>query len=179
MDKLWKNLRGTLLSIFGIGTVNLKDNAGVLEAKNEADDALINVSVADPTQDTHAATKNYVDDQISTVNPDSAGTMRVMRFAIDNTASQESPTTLPANARIKEIRLEVTTAYDSGKTIKVGNTADDDLLMPTDYNKPSKLGTYSVEQDSQWSALAETVKVAISESSVAGAGVINVFYAIA
>ena len=46
-DQIIARLRGTLLSIFRIGTVQWKDNSGVVEAKNTGDTALAKVRGAD------------------------------------------------------------------------------------------------------------------------------------
>lgn len=176
---VWKNLRGTLETIFGVGTINVKDNAGVGEVRNEADSALAKLSIGEPTTTSNAATKNYVDTQIAAVNPDSAGTLKENRFTIDITAAQESTLDVPANARVRDAWLEVTSVYDAGTTIKIGTAVAADAFQTLSQNKPTVLGTYSVEQDVAFGGSAGKVKVAVGGSPLAGAGVVIVRYSIA
>jgi len=50
-------------SIFGIGTVKLKDNSGTLQVRNAADDAFVKIQVATPTTDNDATPLIYVMDK--------------------------------------------------------------------------------------------------------------------
>lgn len=60
---LYTKVRGTIESIFQIGLSGpqIKDNAGVIEAKNAADSGFVIVRGAAPVGENDFATKNYVD----------------------------------------------------------------------------------------------------------------------
>ena len=178
MVNIWKNLKGTIYSIFGIGTVNLKDNTGTLEIRNEADDAFVNVSVAEPTITSHATTKNYVDTLVGTVNPDSTGTLKEVYVDITTTSPVETVQDIPASARVREVWLEITTAYSSGTTIIVGDSVDDDKFMTSGLNKPTKEGVYSIEQNTTANTTAGKAVVTIGGTPSAGAGTVIIRYAI-
>jgi hypothetical protein len=51
---------GSILQL-GKGGPNIKNNAGTVEFKNNADSAFVNASVLTPTANQHAANKAYVD----------------------------------------------------------------------------------------------------------------------
>lgn len=104
------------------------------------------------------------------------GAVRVIRFAIDNTASQDSTFSVPANARIFETILQVTTEYSAGTTISIGDATTADKFMGTGQNKPQKVDFYSVEQDTD-KGTAGVVRVAIAGAPAAGAGVVVVKFA--
>jgi len=59
---IYKKNRGSIESIhqLGIGGPNLKNNSGVIEAKNAADSALAVVRMADPLGDTDGVTKGWI-----------------------------------------------------------------------------------------------------------------------
>jgi len=59
---IYKKNRGSIESIhqLGIGGPNLKNNSGVIEAKNAADSALAVVRAADPSGDTDLAPKGWI-----------------------------------------------------------------------------------------------------------------------
>jgi len=65
---IYKKNRGSIESIhqLGIGGPNLKNNSGVIEAKNAADSALAVVRMADPLGDTDGVAKGWVNSNFAT-----------------------------------------------------------------------------------------------------------------
>lgn len=106
------------------------------------------------------------------------GAVRCIRKVIDNSASQDSSSSIPANARILSCNLEITTAYSGGATIAIGNSGNTSLIMATTENNPQKSSrTYSKEQDTGWGGTALPVRTTITGAPSAGAGVVTVLYA--
>jgi hypothetical protein len=186
VKEAWINIKGTLFSYFTVGIVKIKDKEtvpgtldGILEFRNENTDVLAKISIAEPSANENATTKYYVDQAIAGIDPDSTGTIKNIRFALTFAASQDSVVLLPANARVKTITVEVTTPYSNGTTIEVGTTADPNLILESDIvTRMAKVGFYIINEDTQWAATAETVKVALGGTPSAGAGFMNVIYTI-
>lgn len=107
------------------------------------------------------------------------GAVRMIRTILDNTASQDSVATVPANARVIQTDLEITTPYSGGSTIEIGSTGTSDLLMETTENTPQAAHTYSKEQDTGWGGAAGVVRATVGGSPGAGAGVMRIFYSVA
>src|ERR1035437_3505173 len=60
--------------------------------------------------------------------PSVSGAIYELRTVINNSASQNSVTTIPANAYITKISLVITTPYSGGATIAIGQTGTPALL---------------------------------------------------
>lgn len=107
-----------------------------------------------------------------------SGTIREIRFAVTNAASQSSANAIPANAFIFDCKLIVSTPYSAGATIAIGQTGTTALLQATTDNLPQTAGTYDVEGDTAWGASALAVLVTIAGAPAAGAGTVAVLYAV-
>ena len=105
------------------------------------------------------------------------GAIRTVRFTIDNSAQQDSTFAIPANARILECVLEITTQYSGGTDIDIGNTSTVNLIMDQGDNNPQQGGvpnSFSIEQDTDWGGSDSVVRVTITGGPAAGAGVVIV-----
>jgi hypothetical protein len=107
-----------------------------------------------------------------------SGSLRVIRFAITNAASQSSASTIPANAVVFDTKLDITTPYSGGATITVGQTGTPALLMATTDNLATVAGIYDVEGDTAWGASALAVLITVAGAPAAGAGFAIVVYAL-
>jgi len=105
-----------------------------------------------------------------------AGAERVIRITMDNSASQDTTFTIPANAIVTYCAVEISTPYSGGATISVGEITDADSLMTTGDNVAQTEDTYIIEQDTVWSALG-AVRVTIAGTPAAGAGVLIIKFA--
>ena len=107
------------------------------------------------------------------------GAQRLIRFAI-GTATVDSSSEIPANARILRCDVDITTAYNGGATIEVGVAGGTtDLIQTTTDNNPQAGGvpnTYAKEQDTAWGGSAAAVRVTLG-GATSGVGVVRVWYA--
>lgn len=101
------------------------------------------------------------------------GARRTIHKAIDNSASQDTTTSIPAGNYVFGCWLEVTTPYSAGATISVGDTATADKFMGTDQNDPQTADKYHVKQHTQQVAQS-VVRVTVGGVPAAGAGVLAV-----
>jgi hypothetical protein len=107
-----------------------------------------------------------------------SGSLREIRFAITNAASQSSATQIPANAVVVDTAVEITTPYSAGATIAVGQTGTTNLLQATTDNLPQTAAIYDVEGDTAWGASALAVLVTVAGAPAAGAGFVLVTYCV-
>lgn len=101
------------------------------------------------------------------------GAIRAIRFPVTNSTPQDSAATIPANSRVFEAILVVTTPYSGGTTATIGNPTDPDAYMLATQNKATKLGYYAVDQDTD-SGTEDVVRLTLIGGPSAGAGVIIV-----
>lgn len=106
------------------------------------------------------------------------GSVRVVRYAITNSATQDSASTIPANARILAARVEITTPYSGGATLAIGRSGSTSLLQATTDNDPTAANTYEVDQDTGWGGSALAVRTTIGGSPAAGAGTVTVLFTV-
>ena len=107
-----------------------------------------------------------------------SGSMRVIRHAITNAASQSSTAVIPANAVVRSMTLDIVTPYSAGATITVGQTGSAALLGATTDNLATVAGQYEVNQDTSWGASALAVLITVAGSPAAGAGYCVVHYTV-
>lgn len=172
---LFSKLRGTIETIFqiGLGGPQIKNNSGVIEARDSADAAFVKVRGLDPAAANDFVTKGYADTNYSVT-----GAVREIRFATDNTASQSSATSIPANARIVESEFVVSTPYSGGSAVAFGRTGSTSLIMATTDNLPTVANTYQVPQDTAFGGSALPLLVTVTGAPAAGVGVAIVRYTV-
>jgi len=107
-----------------------------------------------------------------------SGTLRMIRLAITNAASQSSSSQIPANATVVETTLDIVTPYSAGATISVGQTGTPALLQATTDNLATVAGQYQTPQDVAWGASPLAVLVTVAGSPAAGAGFCLVKYSV-
>jgi len=264
---LWSKVRGTIESVFQLGLAGpqLKNNSGVIEARNVNDSAFVIVRGNSPVADNDLTTKQYVDTMttrtvvsaqfdgnnalpantatehfyvVTTSGPNatigqllwddgsSAGTAtvlaaaariiittaaftggtislladsmyfwdvgsskwlivggatlsganRTIKLAITNAATQDSATTIPANATVLSCTLDIQTPYSGGATVSVGPAGSVALLQATTDNLATTAGSYEVVQDTPWGASDLAVRVTVAGAPAAGAGYCIVTY---
>lgn len=103
------------------------------------------------------------------------GPVRVIQYTIDNSASQDSTTSIPAGNQVLKCSLEITTPYSGGGTIEIGTTADADAFQATTDNRPQRADTYVVEQNTTV-ASSSVVRTTVGGAPAAGAGIVTVWY---
>lgn len=175
---------GTFIDILGIigqtlglnmGAVQIKEDTGSVKFRNEDDSDYINIKIKDAVAYEDAVTKKDLNEAVA----GASGVKRVIRYALGTTTAS-STTEIPANAYVFSVTIDVTTAYDAGTTVAIGQTGDTDLLMATSKNKATKVGTYVIPyyQGLAWGASSLAVLATVAGSPSAGASVIAVEYAV-
>ena len=106
------------------------------------------------------------------------GARRVVRYTINNAATQDSNNEIPANARILAASVEITTPYSAGGTITIGRASSAALLQDTGDNDPQAANAYESDQDTAWGGTAAAVRTTVGGSPAAGAGVVKVEYTV-
>lgn len=110
------------------------------------------------------------------------GGLRVIRYAIGLAATTDSATQMPANARVNEVKLEITTQYDPGTAISIGILGSTDLLMLTSENNPQQGGAPNTWRkpgvDISIGGTAIEVRTTITNTPSAGAGFVTVIYSV-
>ena len=173
---LYEVLKGTLESLFSIGGAAvaanpaLKKNGAVLEARLGDDSAFAKVRGASPVGADDLATRGWVE-----ALPDAVENLKVVRFAL-GTATASSTFTLPANARVLQARLQVTTGYSVGATIEVGQTGATGKFLSTTETTPQAIGTNLKNDDVAANATAAAVTATIAGAPAAGVAVVLVEY---
>ena len=178
MASLISKLRGTIETLFSIGLgankINLKNNSGVLEARDDSDAAYVIGRGADPVGANDWTTKQWVEANVA-----GADAKKFVEFAISTTTTS-STTSIPANSKVLFAEVEIGTAYDNAATISIGKSGGTaDLLMTTAQNEADELdNAYHVDQSTSWGAGDAAVSVTIANSPTVGAGTVRVCYVV-
>jgi len=106
------------------------------------------------------------------------GAVREIRYTINNSATQDSVSLIPANACIVSAEVSVTTPYSGGGTIAVGQPGNTTLLQATTDNNPQSANIYQVPGDIAWGGSGLVVRTTVGGSPAAGAGVVIVRYTV-
>jgi hypothetical protein len=170
----YEKLRGTFETLFQIGKggPNLKNNSGVVEARNNADAAFAIMRALDPVAANDLVTLGY----FNANNAAAQGvTVAKMPLAL---ATKVSTASIPNNATIVKTFLDVTTAYDAGATWLLRRTGDaGKVLQGTTDNDPALISTYSVPQALDWGSTgAGTVTATLTGTPTVGVAMVYVFY---
>jgi hypothetical protein len=168
---LYSKIRGTIESLFqlGLSGPQLKNNSGAIELRNSTDAAFVVGRGADPVGPNDFVTKQSLTGL--------AGVMNVIRFAIGTGATQDSTTSIPANAVVTDCKLDVQTPYSGGATISIGQPGTLTEFQATTDNNPQAAGIYQLMQDTAVVG-AGVVRVTVAGAPGAGAGFVVVEYAV-
>jgi hypothetical protein len=114
------------------------------------------------------------------ISPNVSGVVLAIRMAITTAASQSSATSIPANAIVHSVLVNVTVGYSAGTTIAIGQAGTTTLLQATTDNTPTVANTpgYLSELDQAWGASALPVLVTVAGAPAAGAGFVTVLYSL-
>jgi hypothetical protein len=102
--------------------------------------------------------------------------IRLIRYAIDNTADQDSTALIPANARILKARLEVSTGYSPTADVTVGIAGNTSLFLGSGDSNPQTENEWEVDQDTDVGGADAAVKTTVTNTPAAGAGVVSIWY---
>lgn len=182
-DWIPSNLRGTLQSLFRLGkpsdatSIQIKNNAGALEARNSTDAAFVIGRGLDPVTANDWVTLGYLN-----ANPvEGALLQNSFTVTFGAAGTVDSVEQIPANAYIDRIKVEVTTVFDGGATLTVGNTATAALLAATTDIDLATTGIYMFPINNSspliWSILS-VVRATRGGVSTVGLARVTVFYTV-
>lgn len=103
--------------------------------------------------------------------------IRIPLLGAGGAKTADAGTGIPINARVTETRVLVTTPFDGGALIAVGDSASVNRLMTTAQNTPGVAANYSNPSDVLWPA-TRVPRVTLTGVSTVGAATIFVFYTI-
>jgi|SRR5271166_326895 len=94
---------------------------------------------------------------------------------------QSSVSSIPANALVLDVKLNITTPFAGGATIEIGQTGSLALLMATGDNDPQAVaGTiFEASQATSWGGASLPVVTTVAGGPGAGAATVTVLYAMA
>jgi hypothetical protein len=167
------NLLRTTAASFTIGLgatgVRLKNNGGVLEAKNDADSAFAVLRAGPPSGTDDVVTKAFGDTYYTTT-----GARRSVVIPLAQGASTSSTLAVPDGCRVRQVAVDVTTLYDNGATLQVGITGTTNKFADVGDFDMAVVGLYIVEQMTLQSGSAETILATIANTPTAGAATLIV-----
>lgn len=170
----FSKIRGTVETLFqlGLGGPNLKNNAGVIEARNAGDSAFVIGRGLDPVANNDWVTLGYFN-----ANNDAATGLTVVRMPLA-LATKVSTTTIPDNAIVRWCVLDIETAYDASAQWNVQRTGDATVApMGVNDNDAATISQYEVPQITNWGATgAGTVTATLTNSPTVGAATLYIAY---
>lgn len=155
----------------GKGGPRVKDNSGVLEARNNADDALAIVRGATPTASTDFTTKAYADGLIT-----DRLQVRSISFGFETTTPFNIGGVLTSNDRVVRAHVFVSTAFDgTTPTLQIGTSGDTDAVMTTALNDLGTVGVYEAATSFKATGSDQIIGTLTLSGATAGAGDIVLF----
>jgi hypothetical protein len=172
---LFQKIAGFINSFVQIGGPSgsaLKNNAGAIEHRNAGDTAFVNARGLDPVVAQDFVTLGYFN-----ANPPT-GSTTTLRMAVGTGASQSSVSSIPANAVVESVMLDVTTPFSGGATVSIGQTGSTALLMGTSDNFPQTAGQYYIAEDTPWGASALPLLITVGGAPSAGVAIAKVEFSV-
>lgn len=149
----------------GATGAKLTDASGVISAYQSNGSTLTEVKGATPTTNDSFATKSYVDTALGTP------------FRLAGTTTSVTATgTIPANAYVTQVVVQVTTALDGSATIDVGTSASAGAFVPNTSITAGTAGTQQYVGDTSVGGSAVTPKITIGGTPTTGAWVVWILY---
>ena len=174
----FKKLSGIINNTFGFdggsGSQWKYDGTTKLQARNAADDDFVNVQVLDPLTDDDAVTLRFHNANAP------AGVVSALEtpFAFgDQGGAVDSTAQIPAGAKVHDVIVNITTAFDNGgsATFEVGDTGDPDSLVVDGDVKDTKIDQYDFPQ--YFTAILSVLRVTLGAgTSTVGAGTATAYF---
>lgn len=175
MGEFNTNLRGTTETRFRFGKGGAqvrKIDGATLEVRDDTDAAYANMRGLDPVDAQDFVTKGFHEANNAAANGD---VTVVLPLALVN---KTSTATLPDNAIIKQVVIDVLTAYDNAATLLTDRTGDSGVILSAVAESDlSIVGQYEVKQETDWGSTgAGTVTATVANSPTVGAANIYITY---
>lgn len=127
--------------------------------------------VADPTTAQDAATKNYVDNAVST-GASKVGSIQTRTVTLAQATANVAGV---VKGRVRRVMINVTTAYSAGATFTIGTGASvDQIVADVDFDE-STVGTYEINTNVDYAVDTQLV-VTVNGSPTVGAATIVIEY---
>lgn len=157
---------------FGKGGPKLKANAGVFEARNNADNAYAILRGAAPSGGNDLVTKTFLESQALSYNK--AAKVSFV-FGDFGGGTKNSTVVIPNADTIYRVNIRVNSVFDAGATLKVGIAGTPALLMDDADSDLSALGNQGGVVYETWTA-ASTLLLTFTGAPTTGTGVVIVEY---
>ena len=169
---VYDKIRGTIESIFqfGLGGPNLKNNAGVIEARDAADAGFAQLRAAPGSNGNDVAT-------ISQVPVNGLAVIAVPFSFADAGGTVTSAAQIPAGAKVMESRVDIETAFDAAATIDVGDGTTASKWQADAELDEATVNTYAKRQQTPNAAATNVVVTVGASTATAGQGTAYIFYA--
>lgn len=172
----WVKILGIIDDIFhfdgGDGPA-IKNNSGVIEARNSGDSDFVIVRGDTPVGNDDLTTKAYVDAL-------AAGDVNCVEITFDYTdagSTVDSTFAAVVGGRVLMAKLDITTAWDAAMDIDLGDTTTADLYIDNTDVKETKIGLSEFPQYTD--TIASVFRVTCGASSATtGAGRVIIFYVV-
>lgn len=137
MSVTFSDARGTYNPSFQLGRGGplLKGEGGVVKARSAGDDALARVQVADPVALEDAVNRKWAQDNLTAPT----GMVRTIAVTL-NEGTATSATTVPQNARVLGVKVNVSVPFGPGISIQVGTLSAPDAWLPPGELEPQEPG---------------------------------------
>lgn len=167
------NLKKIISGVLQLGHSGpkLKNNSGVIENRNAADDNFVIVRGATPVGTNDLSTKNYVD---TAANPNKK--IQTLEMDIDNTASQSSVDNLPIDAKIVRVYLSIISAFSGGSTMDIGRSGDSNLIIDNTEIDITLIEEYFNQVQIEFGGSSLPILVTIGGSPVTGSAFLRIEY---
>lgn len=129
------------------------------------------IQVADPTTAQDAATKNYVDNAVST-GSSKVGSVQTRTVALTTTTTNVAGV---VKGRVRRVMINITTAYSAGATFTIGTSGTvDGIVAAADFDE-SAIGTYEISTNVDYAVDSQLV-VTVNGTPSVGAATIVIEY---
>jgi hypothetical protein len=102
-------------------------------------------------------------------------TVQFMVLGAGGAGTTDSVTSIPAGSQIFAVDVQVTSAFDGGAVIDVGDTAVANRVFDQSQADLAVVGTFSVEQHTAW-PLASVVRATLGGVPTTGIAIVTVVY---